>query len=68
MRRSDPFPFELTVTVGGSSPSEIEKAAYPIAERFFGADAELHIVSAKVEPGSRDGQYVCTAVFRRVTT
>ncbi|RSO03106.1 hypothetical protein DMH15_42670, partial [Streptomyces sp. WAC 06725] len=45
-----PVPFELHVTVTGDSPHEIERAAYPAAQRSYGGDAEIDLLSAKAEP------------------
>ncbi|HLU74437.1 MAG TPA: hypothetical protein VKZ82_19810 [Nonomuraea sp.] len=69
MQKTDPFPFELSVTVSERNPAAIEAAAYPLAERFFGADAEVHVVSAKVHPDpDHVGHFTATIVFRQVTT
>jgi hypothetical protein len=67
MNRTEPFPFELSVTVSERTPAAIEAAAYPYAERFFGPDAEVHVISAKVQP-EIDGRFTATVVFRRVFT
>ncbi|MFG1947295.1 hypothetical protein [Nonomuraea sp. NPDC048826] len=69
MHRTDPFPFELSVTVSERTPAAIEAAAYPLAQRFFGPDAEVHVVSAKVAPDpEHDDRFTATVVFRRMVT
>jgi len=69
MQRSEPFPFELTVTVSEPTPADIELAAYPVAQRFFGTDAELHILAAKVHPDpDKPDSFLATIVFRQITT
>ncbi|WP_336212436.1 hypothetical protein [Nonomuraea sp. LPB2021202275-12-8] len=69
MHKRDPIPFELSVTVSEPTPGGIEAAAYPVAERFFGEGAELHIISAKVEPDPEaPGSFRATILFRQVTT
>ncbi|MDA0638452.1 hypothetical protein OUY22_34025 [Nonomuraea sp. MCN248] len=69
MHRTDPFPFELSVTVSERTPAAIEAAAYPLAERFFGTGAEVHVISAKVQPDPEDDdRFTATVVFRRTIT
>jgi hypothetical protein len=69
MHKREPFPFELSVTVSEPTPHGIEEAAYPVAERFFGAGAELHVVSAKAEPDpTAPGSFRATVIFRKLTT
>ncbi|MBB6351572.1 hypothetical protein ACWGH8_42480 [Nonomuraea muscovyensis] len=64
-----PVPFELHVTVTGDSPHEIERAAYPVAQRFYGGDAEIDVLSAKAEPDpGAPGTFRATIVFRRIAT
>lgn len=69
MHKREPFPFELSVTVSEPTPHGIEEAAYPAAERFFGEGAELHVVSAKVEPDPiAPGNFRATVIFRKLMT
>ncbi|GGP02907.1 hypothetical protein LDL08_12420 [Nonomuraea glycinis] len=69
MHKREPFPFELSVTVSEPTPHGIEEAAYPVAERFFGDGAELHVVSAKVEPDlTAPGNFRATVTFRKLST
>lgn len=69
MHKTDPFPFELSVTVSERTPAAIEAAAYPLAKRFFGSDAEVHVVSAKVQPDpDHHDRFTATVVFRRTIT
>ncbi|MCA2184976.1 hypothetical protein [Nonomuraea cavernae] len=62
-----PIPFELLVTVTGSSPVELREAAYREAERFFGGNAETDVISARAEP-DQDGSFRATIVFRQIAT
>ncbi|WP_113700591.1 hypothetical protein [Nonomuraea lactucae] len=64
-----PIPFDLHVTVTGNSPHEIEQAAYPVAESFYGTKAEIDVLSAKAEPDpDTPGAFRATIVFRRIAT
>ncbi|MEV0593998.1 hypothetical protein [Nonomuraea cavernae] len=64
-----PMPFELLVTVTGTSPVELREAAYREAERFFGGNAETDVISARAEPDpSQDGSFRATIIFRQIAT
>ncbi|SDL73875.1 hypothetical protein SAMN05421874_12848 [Nonomuraea maritima] len=61
------FTFQHSVHVIGFSPDELRRRALHEAARFFGDDAELHVVSAESEPDPEyDGRYKATVVFRQV--
>jgi hypothetical protein len=61
------FTFKHTVHVIGFNPEELRSRALQAATRFFGSDAELHVVSAESEPDPEyDGRYKATVVFRQV--
>ncbi|MCF6473204.1 hypothetical protein FAF44_33195 [Nonomuraea sp. MG754425] len=61
------FPIQFTAHVTGSGPEELRIRAAQEAVRFFGADAEVYVVSAasEADPG-HDGRYRATVVFRQV--
>jgi hypothetical protein len=64
-----PIPFELHVTVTGATPHEMQQAAYPVAERFYGSHAEIDVLSAKAEPDpDNPGAFRATITFRQIAT
>ncbi|MFI7443620.1 hypothetical protein [Nonomuraea indica] len=64
-----PIPFDLHVTITGGTPDEIQRAAYPVAQRFYGGDAEIDVLSAKAEPDPEAPErFRATIVFRRIAT
>ncbi|MFG3440203.1 hypothetical protein ACGF0J_23390 [Nonomuraea sp. NPDC047897] len=64
-----PIPFDLHVTITGATPDEIQRAAYPVAARFYGSHAEIDVLSAKAEPDpDTPGAFRATIVFRRIAT
>ncbi|WP_378786556.1 hypothetical protein ACFMQL_20420 [Nonomuraea fastidiosa] len=61
------FTFQHTVHVIGFNPDELRRRALHEAARFFGPDAQLHVVSAESEPDAEyDGRYKAAVVFRQV--
>ncbi|MGN9840437.1 hypothetical protein ACTMTI_20150 [Nonomuraea sp. H19] len=61
------FPLTLRVTVSEATPDEIREKAVARALSFFGAGAELDVISAEAEPDPEgDGHYRATVVFRKV--
>lgn len=61
------FPLTLRVAVSGATPDEIREKARAQALTFFGAAAELDVISAEAESeGEHHNRYHATVVFRRV--
>ncbi|WP_431908102.1 hypothetical protein [Nonomuraea jabiensis] len=61
------FPLTLRVTVSEATPEEIREKAVARAHSFFGAGAELDVISAEAEPDAEvEGRYRATVLFRKV--